>query len=221
MTINKLERFEDIAAFSHVLEYTDYQHREAEKPKGHWRENIFDNSYPITLELACGTGAYTLELARRHPKRNYIGIDIKGARIWKGAKKAKEENLKNVRFIRMFIDHLDEYFARDEVNEIWITFADPFPRAGDRKKRLTSPKFLKQYKHILPPGGAIHFKTDDTPFFNYTCRSVKKFGGSLIKKITNVYAEKPNDELLFIQTAYEKRHLESGKAISYCKFTLS
>lgn len=221
MTINKLERFEDIADFSHVLEYTDYQNRKKEKPAGKWKSGIFGNTQPITLELACGTGAYTLELARRHPNRNYIGIDIKGARIWKGAKKAKEENLGNVRFMRMFIDHLDEYFARDEVDEIWITFADPFPRAGDRSKRLTSPKFLKQYEYILQPGGGVHFKTDDTPFFNYTCRSVEKFGGSVIKKVGDIYTEKPDNELLTIQTEYEKRHLRNRKIIGYCKFSLS
>lgn len=220
MTVNKLERFEQIAAFDHVLEYTDFQKKGAEKPKGRWKQDIFGNDNPITLELACGTGAYTLELARRHPAQNFIGVDIKGGRIWKGAKKALAENLENVRFIRMFIDHLDEYFAKDEVREIWITFADPYPRAGDRSKRLTSPKFLKQYQHILSDDGVVHFKTDNTNFFNYSCRSVKRFGGVVEHRIENIYKQTPDHPLLTIQTQYEKKHLKNKKSISYARFRL-
>ena len=221
MTVNKLERFEEIAAFDHVLEYTDFQKKGIKKPKGRWGEQVFGNENPITLELACGTGAYTLELARRYPDRNYIGIDIKGARIWKGAKKALSEDLSNVRFIRMFIDHLDEYFAEGEVDQIWITFADPYPRAGDRSKRLTSPKFLKQYKHVLQLDGVVHFKTDNTSFFNYSCRSVRRFGGTVLERIENIYDTDLDNPLLSIQTLYEKRHLKNNKHISYGRFIFS
>lgn len=220
MTVNKLERFAQVAEFNHVLEHTDFQNNDTAKPKGRWKGDIFANDNPITLELACGTGAYTLELARRNPDINYIGIDIKGARIWKGAKQAKTENLSNVRFLRMFIDHLDEYFAEDEVDEIWITFADPFSRAGDRNNRLTSPKFLRLYKQILPAEGVIHFKTDDTNFYDYTCRSVKKFGGSILEKVNDIYENRRDDELITIKTVFEKKHLQNKKTISYCKFTL-
>ncbi len=219
MTVNKLERFAQIAGYNHVLEYTDYQQKGAEKPAGRWNEEVFGNNHPITLELGCGTGAYTLELARRYPKRNYIGIDIKGARLWKGAKRAKTEGLKNVRFMRIFIDHLDEYFAKNEVDDIWITFSDPYPRAGDRNKRLTAGKFLSQYQQVLKPEHPVHFKTDDTPFFKYTCRSVKRNDGQIIEKVDNIYSERPEDELLTIKTDYEKRHLEQGKTISYLKFS--
>jgi tRNA (guanine-N7-)-methyltransferase len=221
MTVNKLERFEDIAEFNHVLEHTDYQENDRPKPQGRWNTDIFGNSNPITLELACGKGDYTLELARRNPDRNYVGIDIKGARIWKGAKQALAEDLENVRFMRMFIDHLDEYFGAEEVDEIWITFADPYSTAGDRSKRLTAPKFLQMYKKIVRPGGLIHFKTDDTPFFKYTCRRVSEAGGSIIKKVDDIYSQEPDNETLTIKTAFEKKHLQKEKTISYCAFSLS
>lgn len=218
MTVNKLERFAQIANYSHVLEYTEYQKKGAEKPAGRWNEEVFGNDKPITLELGCGTGAYTLELARRNPDCNYIGIDIKGARLWKGAKKAKAEELQNVRFLRIFIDHLDEYFAQDEVSEIWITFSDPYPRAGDRNKRLTAPKFLSQYKNVLEPRHPVHFKTDHSSFFEYTCRSVEKADANIIDRVDDIYTRRSEDPLLTIKTDYEKKHLQQGKIISYLKF---
>lgn len=218
MTVNKLERFAQNADFDHVLEHTDYQGGDLKKPKGSW-QNIFDNSRPVILELACGTGAYTLELARRSPDRNYVGIDIKGARIWKGAKQALNEELTNVRFLRIFIEGLSDYFSKDEVNEIWITFPDPYPRAGNRKKRLTSSHFLEMYANILNPRGTIHFKTDDTDLFDYTCREVVKFGGKLNEKTPDIYRSSLIDSRLKIQTVYEKRHLKNKKTISYCSFT--
>jgi tRNA (guanine-N7-)-methyltransferase len=219
MTVNKLERFAEVAEFDHVIEHTDFQNGGTAKPKGMWNKDIFGNQNPITLELACGTGAYTLELARRNPNRNYIGIDIKGARIWKGAKQAKAESLDNVRFLRIFIDHLDEYFAENEIDEIWITFADPFPRAGDRSNRLTSPKFLRLYKYVLPIAGNVHFKTDDKNFFRYTCQMVTQFGGSILEKVEDIYLKQPENKFLTIKTTFEKKHLQNGKMISYCKFS--
>lgn len=219
MTVNKLERFAQIADFDHVLEYTDFQQSDKEKPNGRWSD-IFGNANPLTLELGCGTGAYTLGLARRNPKRNYVGVDIKGARMWKGAKIAIGEGLDNIRFLRIFIDHVDEYFDEDEVDEIWITFSDPYSRAGDRNRRLTAPRFLKMYRYILKPEHPIHFKTDDSAFFKYSCRSVKKSGGRIIKKVEDIYAQRPKDELLTIKTDYEKKHLKKGKSISYFKFSL-
>lgn len=221
MMVNKKQRFREVAEFDHVLEYTDFQQSDNEKPAGKWNANIFENENPLILELACGTGSYTIELARRNQERNYIGIDIKGARIWKGAKKAQAEGLDNVRFIRMFIDHLDEYFTEGEVDEIWITFADPFSRAGDRNNRLTHSKFLTLYKKVLKPGGVIHFKTDDTDFYNYSCWSIEQFGGSVIKKNDDIYSIEPDDDRLLIQTVFEKKHIQQGKTISYCKFKIS
>ena len=121
----------------------------------------------------------------------------------------------------MYIDHLDEYFATDEVDEIWITFADPFPRAGDRNNRLTHPKFLRLYEKVLTPGGIVHFKTDDPKFFKYTQWSVKSFGGSLIQSIDNIYEKRTEDERLTIQTNFEKKHLARDRTISYCKFVIN
>lgn len=218
MTVNKLERFAQIADFDHVLEYTDFQNPAETKPKGRWNE-IFGNRHPIILELGCGTGAYALELARRHPEKNYIGVDIKGARMWKGAKKAMAEDLSNIRFLRIFIDHIDEYFAENEVDEIWITFADPYSRAGDRNKRLTAPQFLTMYRSILKPQQPIHFKTDDTSFYKYSYRSVKRSGATVHEKVDDIYEQRPEDELLTIQTDYEKKHLQKGRTISYLQFS--
>jgi tRNA (guanine-N7-)-methyltransferase len=218
MTVNKLERFAENARLENVFEHTDYQDAAHKKLKGKWH-HIFGNSHPISLELACGTGTYTLELARRHPKVNYIGIDIKGSRIWKGAKRAKQESLENVRFLRIFIEELDDYFSRDEVNEIWITFADPYPSAKNCNKRLTSAGFLELYATILQSNGVIHYKTDDTDFFRYTCREIQKFGGSIIQKVDDIYHEQPENNLLTIKTVYEEKHLKEGKTISYCAFT--
>lgn len=220
MPVNKLQRFEEIASFDHVLEYTDFQDNDRPKPKGQWHATVFGNEQPITLELACGTGAYTVELARRNPGRNYVGIDIKGARLWKGAKQAHDGELSNVRFLRIFIDHLDEYFAPGEVDEIWITFPDPYPRAGDRNKRLSAPKFLEMYRNVLSPGGMVHFKTDNTPLFEYTCRRVIGQGGTLQQRVDDVYRDRPDDPLLTIQTRFEKKHLQKGRTIAYCRFTL-
>lgn len=216
---NKLERFEDIDRFDNVLELTDYRESSAHKPKGRWNEEIFENYNPITLELACGKGTYTVELARRNPTINYVGIDIKGSRIWKGAKEAKENKLENVRFLRMYIDHLEEYFGNEEVDEIWITFPDPYPRGSDRSKRLTSHKFLKKYKAIVKHSGCIHLKTDSTSLFEFSKKSILEFNGKLLECVDDIYTEKGDSDLLTIKTNFEKKHLDKGKAIKYLKFS--
>ena len=220
MPKNKLQRFEEIGEFENVLEVTDYQSPGKEKPKGKWKEQVFGNSKPITVELACGKGAYTLELARRYPDQNFIGIDIKGARIWKGAKKAIEEGLENVRFLRIYIDHLDEYFAPEEIDNIWITFSDPYPRGSDSSKRLSSPKFLSIYQKVMAKDGAINFKTDSESLFAFTKEVVSSTGCRVLDIVEDVYEERADDELLTIQTHYEKRHLEEGRTIRFIKFKL-
>ncbi|MFH5833450.1 tRNA (guanosine(46)-N7)-methyltransferase TrmB [Halalkalibaculum sp. DA3122] len=216
---NKLERFAEIAEFEHVMELTDFQEADKKKPKGRWSEDIFENDHPITLELACGKGEYTLELARRNPGKNYIGIDIKGARIWKGAKRALERELSNVRFLRIYIDHLDEYFAPGEVEEIWITFPDPYPKWSDRNKRLTAPKFLAIYQKVLKEDGLIHFKTDSDALWDFS-KNVIRQECRLVDLVEDVYQERADDPLLTTQTYYEKKHLENGKTIKYMKFRL-
>ncbi len=220
MPVNKLQRFAEIQESDHVFEYTDYQPEGLQKPRGRWNKKIFRNENPVTLELGCGKGAYTTTLAQLHPERNYIGIDIKGARLWKGAMRAENKKLDNVRFLRIYIDHLLEYFAADEISEIWITFPDPYPRAGDRNKRLTSPQFLEMYQKILQPQGFIHFKTDDASLFEYTLRSIESFGGTVLKHYNDVYRQDRGETALSIQTSFEKKHLANGRAIKYCELVL-
>lgn len=216
---NKTKRLAEIAQFENVLDYTEI--REIDRPKGLWNKTIFKNHQPITLELGCGKGEYTVELARRYPDRNFIGIDIKGPRIWRGAKTALEEELTNVRFLRIFIDHLHYYFDRDEVDEIWITFPDPYIRKKPRRsKRLTSPKFLSIYRNVLKPGGTIHLKTDSSVLFDFTLETIEQEGCKIIKQIDDVYRDATNDELLMIQTFYEKMHLKEEKTIRFVAFQL-
>ena len=217
---NKLERFAEIAEFEHVLELTDFQEEDEEKPKGRWNNDLFENDNPIILEIACGKGEYTLELARRNPQTNFIGIDIKGARLWKGAKRALNQDLANVRFLRIYIDHLDEYFAPGEVHNMWITFPDPYPKYSDRNKRLTSPKFLATYQKVLDSDGIIHFKTDSDKLWDFTKNVVREEGCEVLDLVENIYQERPEDPLLTTKTYYEKKHLEDGKTIKYLKFRL-
>ncbi len=216
---DKLRRFDEVDKFENVFEFTDFS--EKPKPKGRWHKDIFKNDNPIILELACGKGEYTLNLARQFPVKNFIGIDIKGARIWRGAKTALQEQLDNVRFIRMYIDHLDEYFENDEIDEIWITFPDPYPRKSKRSKRLTSPKFQNIYNSLLKKDGVIHLKTDSDFLYNYTLKTISEERCRLYENIDDVYKEKPNDPLLTIKTFYEQMHLKKGKTIHYLSFRLA
>jgi len=216
----KLQRFVEIDRFDNVLELTDFRETNNPKPKDRWHRDIFQNKNPIVLELACGKGAYTLELARRNPEINYVGVDIKGARIWKGAKIAQEEQLENVRFLRIYIDHLQEYFAENEVQEIWITFPDPYPKGSDRSKRLSSEKFLKQYQKVLRKNGIVHLKTDSLLLFDFSKRSVQDFEGTIIKENDNVHAGVEKEPPLDIRTDFEQKHLQRGRSIKYLKFRL-
>lgn len=220
MAKTKLQRFADIDEFENVLELTDFQDEGRAKPKGKWHREIFQNDNPITLELACGKGDYTVGLARRHPSKNYIGIDIKGSRLWKGARKAKEEELSNVRFLRIYIDHLDEYFEEGEIAEIWITFPDPYLRGGNRSKRLTSDKFLSMYRKLVRESGPIHLKTDSADLFNFSKNAVERHDGRILDEVENVYIEREEDDILTIKTDFEKKHLQKGKTIKYLKFSL-
>lgn len=190
---NKLKRFADLKTFSNVLEPTDDKVID-------WKK-VFGNDNPITLELACGKGDYTLALAKIFPKRNFIGIDIKGARLWKGAKIALAENLTNVAFLRIQIENLERYFEQDlnpqniflgikpiAITTIWIVFPDPFPRKRQINKRLTSPRFLNMYKNILSPNGTVHLKTDDLNLLNYSVETAITEGWKIKKVINNIYA---------------------------------
>lgn len=215
---NKLQRFEEIARFENVFEYTDFE--EKPTPKGKWHKKVFGNENPIVLELACGKAEYTIFLAERQPDKNYIGIDLKGDRIWKGAKYALENKMDNVHFIRLLIDHLPDYFEKGEVDEIWIPFPDPHPRGSRARQRLTSSKFLDIYRKVTKPGVVIHLKTDSDLLFNFTLETIEEEGCEIIHKVDDIYKERPRDELLTHKTYYEKQHLKAGKKIKYIGFRL-
>jgi tRNA (guanine-N7-)-methyltransferase len=210
---SKLEKFAEIASNPIILE---------KKPvlKGRWNADFFKNRNPIVIELACGKGDYTLGMAKLFPEKNFIGVDIKGNRLWSAARIAALENLENVGFIRDQIDHIHEYFEKDEVAEIWITFADPFPREGDAKKRLTDKKFLKLYKLILQKDGTINVKIDSDILYQYTKETLAEFPSEILKDYSDVYAMNKNEELYGIQTYYEKMHLKDNRTIKYLQFRL-
>ena len=175
--------------------------------KGKWKCEIFKNNNPITIELACGKGDYTIALAAKYPERNFIGVDIKGPRIHTGAKAALEAGLTNVAFARFKIESIFNFFAPAEADEIWITFPDPFPRDRSEKHRLTYHTFLEKYKTVLKPGGLINFKTDDLPLFHYTRNSINAFGCETLYYKENIYAAPLEMEELAIKTYYEKQHI--------------
>ncbi len=210
---SKLQKFAELANNPIVLEKNPVL-------KGKWKEAFFKNTHPIIIELACGKGDYTLGMAKLFPDKNFIGVDIKGNRIWSAARIADIENLQNVGFIRDQIDHLSDYFEKGEVEEIWITFSDPYPRDGDAKKRLTSKKFLSVYKNILKEGGLIHVKTDSDLLYNFTKEMLHDFPSEIIKDYDDVYAMQKNEELYGIQTYYERMHLNDNRTIKYLCFRL-
>lgn len=208
---NKLKHFEEMLSFPNVFQL-DTRH------KGKWKE-VFQNDHAITLELACGKGEYTIGLAQLYPERNFIGVDIKGARIYTGAKMAIETGLENVRFLRTQIDHLPQYFETGEVEHIWITFPDPHLRESRTRHRLTSPWFLSIYKQVLAPGGIIHLKTDSDVLYKYTLEVIDDLGLKKAASTPDVYSEAHSAEL-DIQTYYERRHRSEGKTIKYVAFQL-
>lgn len=213
----KIQRMEDIRVLDNVFEWTDYNSSNP-FPKGKWNSNIFRNENPIVLELACGKGEYSIGLGTQNPEKNYIGFDIKGNRMWVGAKKAKEEGLHNIRFFRAFIDHLDQFFAKDEVDQIWIIFPDPQLKK-DRKK-LTSPKFLSLYKKFLKKGSTINLKTDSPELYEFTKEVIEHERLILHRDVSDVYKECPGDPELSIKTYYEGLHLKKNRTIRFLSFSL-
>jgi tRNA (guanine-N7-)-methyltransferase len=186
---------------------------------GKWN-HFFKNKNPVVLELACGKGEYAIGLGRLHPEKNFIGVDIKGNRIWVGAKKAIELSLRNVAFLRIQIDHIDDYFSQNEVEEIWITFPDPQLRISKAKKRLTHPRFLRIYQQFLVPGGRIHLKTDSPDLYKFTKEVVDLFNCSLHFSYSDVYKEQTVAEELQIKTHYELMDIAGSNRIHYLCFSL-
>lgn len=186
--------------------------------KGNW-SSFFKNDNPIVLELACGKGDYVIGLAQMYPNTNFIGVDIKGNRMWKGAQKAEELGLNNVAFLRVFIDHLEDYFEVNEVSGIWITFPDPQPKK--ERKRLTSPKFLSIYRSIMKEGGSMHLKCDSDLFYEYTLEMIEEQNLKKEIDLPNVYSELQAPKEMEIKTFYEKKWLKEGRTIKYLRFKLS
>lgn len=226
---NKLRKFAEVLSFPNVYECYDIQHPSlvgvGMTPvdlKGKWRQDHFKNDHPITLELACGGGEYTVGLARLFPERNFIGVDIKGNRLHAGAKEALRDGLNNVAFLRTRIEIIDHFFAPGEVDEIWITFCDPFPRAIKVNRRLTSDYFNEKYRNILHPGGLVHLKHDDNDLVKFSLDVIAEDPRcSLIYKNLDIYAGELPMQELSIKTLYEGKHLLSGRTIKYLRYTIN
>ncbi|HEX6226586.1 MAG TPA: tRNA (guanosine(46)-N7)-methyltransferase TrmB [Chryseolinea sp.] len=212
----KLERFKIIEERSNVVERSKEIFEEI---KGRWRSDYFKNENPITVELACGRGEYTIGLASRFPDRNFIGVDIKGERIWKGSTLAVEQNLTNVAFLRTPILLIENFFSPGEIDEVWTTFPDPRPRKRDVKRRLTSPRYLEIYKRLLKPGSYFRLKTDNTSLYNYTLEAVKLRNDidDLIYT-DDVYHSEYRPECFDIKTKYEEQFAAKGESIKYLRF---
>lgn len=211
---DKLRRFAEISTFGNVVQLDA-----GKLYKGNWASAFFKNDNPVVLELACGKGEYTVNLGRLFPQKNFIGIDYKGNRIWRGAKTALEDGVSNVGFLRIQIETLLDYFAGTEIDEIWITFPDPQPQISREKKRLTSPRFLEKYKQLLKPGGFINLKTDNDGLHAYTAEKIEELGLKLFVKTEDLYHSEFADEVLSIKTYYEKKYLQDNKNINYLKFS--
>ncbi len=219
---NKLKRFQDNEVFQNVIQPLRSEIVDEEfQFKGKWKRDFFKNDKPLILELGCGKGEYTLGLAERNKDCNYLGIDIKGARFWKGAKTALEDDMPNVGFLRTQIELVDQVFAEGEVDGIWITFPDPQIKWKRTKHRMTNPEFLKKYKHILTKEGVIHLKTDSEFMHGYTLGILEGLGHDILYAHHNIYVnhEAP-EEVVGIQTFYEQQYLDKNKSITYLKFRL-
>ena len=208
----KLIRFEAIKGFPNVLQYP-------EDMPGNWPA-FFKNNHPITLELACGKGEYTIGLARLYPNRNFIGVDLKGNRLWAGARQCLAEGLANAAFLRTQIDKINNYFSKDGVAEIWITFPDPQLRLSKAKKRLTHPRFLRLYQQILAPGGCIHLKTDSPDLYHFTRKVIGMYHLELLKDYTDLYEAASVSPELQIKTHYEGLDIAQSNRIHYLQFKL-
>ncbi|MEM9885593.1 MAG: tRNA (guanosine(46)-N7)-methyltransferase TrmB [Bacteroidota bacterium] len=220
---NKLQKFSEMYAFPHVYENFTAKNPQLSgkdgaivKLKGQWAAKHFQNNHPITLELACGKGDYTLGLAKRYPERNFIGVDIKGARIWRGAKTALEEGLDNVAFLRTRIEQLHYFFEPEEVAEIWITFPDPFLKKENR--RLTAPRFLEMYHKLITKEGILHLKTDSPDFYKFTLEVLEQVDTfKLSYAESDIYSKALLIRELEIKTFYEHKHLADHRKIKYVK----
>ncbi len=227
MRKSKLQRFAELDTFENVLQNYNFldpvlldNEKQLVDPKGIWNTQIFKNSNPIVLELACGKGEYTCEMAIADKTKNYIGVDVKGNRMHRGAKRALDQKITNAFFLRTDINIISTFFEKDEISEIWITFPDPHLKKGKDQKRLTSERFLNYYKKILKPGGIIHLKTDDPTLYQFTLDTIDQLQLKLIYADDDIYSKPLPHPFLEIKTYYEGMHLTEGKLIKYVAFEL-
>ena len=213
---DKLRKFAEIDTFPNV-----YQLHLGKVMKGKWANEHFKNEQPIVLELACGKGEYAVNLAKLFPEKNFIGVDLKGNRIWRGARTGVDEGIQNLAFLRIQIEDILEFFAPGEIDEIWITFADPQPQESREKKRLTYPGFLEKYRVLLKPDGRVNLKTDNDGLYNYTVEKVAELNLITHKNTNNLYHSDVVDEVLSIKTHYERIYLKTDKNINYIQFSFS
>jgi tRNA (guanine-N7-)-methyltransferase len=218
----KLHHFVENETFDNLFQFSFEQiQAESFSLKGKWHAGFFKNQHPIVLELGCGKGEYTIGLARTNPDKNFIGMDVKGARLWRGLKTASEESITNVAFIRSRIELIENYFGPNEISEIWITFPDPQPRQARERKRLTSPKFLEIYRKFLSKDGIIHLKTDSDLLFEFTSEMIKNEQHNTLFSTNDLYATEQEMEVKNIRTFYEQRWLNEGLTIKYVAFRLN
>jgi tRNA (guanine-N7-)-methyltransferase len=223
----KLLHFAEITTFHNVVEHCQTSSTIGNNlMKGNWHREYFKNNNPIVLELGCGKGEYTIGLAKKNPNKNFIGVDLKGNRIWCGAKTALEENINNVAFVRTRIENIATVFEKNEVSEIWITFPDPQPQKTRIRKRLTNSLFLNKYKQILNSDGIIHLKTDSAPLYEYTLEVIDEEKHTLLIKTNDLYSDEIIDTKEFheaqaIKTYYEKLFSDKGFKICYLQFKLN
>jgi tRNA (guanine-N7-)-methyltransferase len=219
---NKLARWAELGTLNNVIQNAEEAGFGKNHPvKGKWKSDIFLNHNPIILELGCGKGEYTTGLAGRFTYNNYIGVDIKGARMWRGAKTASENNITNAAFLRTRIEFINSFFAEDEVDEIWLTFPDPHPDKKNSNKRLSCPWFLNNYRSFMKDNGIIHLKTDNYDLYRYT-RNLAEFNNlEIITSTTDLHSELAGNEILLIRTHYENLFLKEGLKINYLAFRLN
>ncbi len=217
---NKISRFEENDHFDHLFQRSFEELKTGFLLKGKWHQEYFKNDHPITLELGCGKGEYTVGLAQRYPDRNFIGVDIKGSRMWRGCKQVQEMGLKNVAFIRTRISLIEKFFDEDEVSEIWLTFSDPHLRGAHGRKRLSSHEYLKRYSKFLKEDNTIHLKTDNPMLFKFTLGVIEQGGHEKGIVCKDVYGEGAPADVMEIQTFYEQMWLKEGRTIHYLNFKM-
>lgn len=218
----KMKKLHEVGTYPFVFQnkdflnpgLSDYQGNAIDL-KGKWNDLVFKKKQPITVELACGKADYTIVLADKFPQKNFVGVDIKGDRLWRGAKNVEALGLQNVAFLRTKIEQLDLFFDTAEIDEMWITFPDPFPKKGDINKRLSYASFLAMYKQVLKPHARFHFKTDALALFDYTVESVKEAGWHILREERDIYGKNLADEITSIKTYYEIMHLADNRTINY------